>query len=60
MSSPRHSLEKLEELRILAAQVVTLHGEKYLPIFERFDEEIEKRKSTMSRVAMIASAAKNP
>ena len=38
------SIEQIEEARNVCAKVIAMHGEKYLPIFERLDNELHQRK----------------
>lgn len=38
------TIERLENCLVILAKVITFHGEKYLPLFERFQREIEERK----------------
>jgi hypothetical protein len=44
------SLEDLEEGRRIAALVVRHCGEIYFPLFDRFDQEVQKRRSAAGRI----------
>lgn len=44
------SLKELEEGRRIAALVVRYCGEKYFPLFDRFDREVQKRRSAADRI----------
>lgn len=44
------SIQDLEEGRRIAALVVRYCGEKYFPLFDRFDREVQKRRSARDRV----------
>jgi hypothetical protein len=50
------TLKDLEEGRRIAALVVRHCGEKYFPLFDRFDQEVQKRRSATGRI----EAALNP
>jgi hypothetical protein len=50
------TLKDLEEGRRIAALVVRHCGEKYFPLFDRFDRELQKRRSATDRI----EAALNP
>lgn len=39
------TFEEIETARNQIAQIISLHGEKYLPIFERLDNEYNARKA---------------
>lgn len=57
MSEPL-TLEKLLLVRSIAAQIVVRDGEKYLPIFERVDQEVEAmkaRQTSLEKALMIAA-----
>lgn len=56
------SLKELEEDRRIAALVVRYCGEKYFPLFDRFDREVEKRHSAADRIeaALTSQAPENP
>ncbi|MCA8891343.1 MAG: hypothetical protein KDA56_05880 [Hyphomonas sp.] len=44
------TLEQLEEGRRIAALVVRHCGEKYFPLFDRFDREVQQRRSNSDRI----------
>ncbi|MHA7901623.1 MAG: hypothetical protein ACX94B_17300 [Henriciella sp.] len=44
------SLKELEEGRRIAALVVRHCGEKYFPLFDRLDREVQKRRSAADRI----------
>ena len=44
------TLKDLEEGRRIAALVVHHCGEKYFPLFDRFDQEVQKRQSAKARI----------
>lgn len=44
------TLAELEEGRRIAALVVRHCGEKYFPLFDRFDREVQKRRSDSDRL----------
>lgn len=44
------SLKELEEGRRIAALVVRYCGEKYFPLFDRFDREVQRRRSVADRI----------
>ena len=44
------SLNDLEKGRRIAALVVRHCGEKYLPLFDRFDREVRERASAVDRI----------
>ena len=56
------SLKELEEGRRIAALVVRYCGEKYFPLFDRFDREVQKRRSAADRIeaALTGQASENP
>lgn len=41
------SYKQLKKAYLQAAKIVALHGEKYLPIFERLEKEYKKNKLTL-------------
>lgn len=47
------SLEELEEGRRIAALVVKHYGEEFLPIFERFHNELERVETLDERVNLV-------
>jgi hypothetical protein len=47
------SLKELEEGRRIAALVVRHCGEKYFPLFDRFDREVQKRRSAANRIEAV-------
>lgn len=47
------SLKDLEEGRRIAALVVRHCGDKYFPLFDRFDREVQQRRSRADRVAAV-------
>ena len=49
------SLEDLEEGRRIAALVVRHCGETYFPLFDRFDQEVRKRRSAAERIEAALS-----
>lgn len=53
------SIQDLEEGRRIAALVVRYCGEKYFPLFDRFDREVQKRRSAQDRIA-AALGQQNP
>lgn len=44
------SKHDLENVILLAAQIVARHGEKYLPIFERLESEIREMQASSERL----------
>jgi len=44
------TLQDLEKGRRIAALVVRHCGEKYFPLFDRFDREVENRRSAAARL----------
>ncbi|MBO6582561.1 MAG: hypothetical protein JJ954_06370 [Hyphomonas sp.] len=44
------SLKELEEGRRIAALVVRHCGEKYFPLFDRLDREVQKRRTAADRI----------
>lgn len=51
------SYDTLKKAYIQAAQIVAVHGEKYLPIFERIEKEYQartKQLDTLKRALKIA------
>ena len=49
--------DELKKAYIQAAKIVAVHGDKYLPIFERLESEYqksEKRKEILNRALEIA------
>lgn len=56
------SLKELEEGRRIAALVVHYCGEKYFPLFDRFDREVQKRRSAADRIeaALTGQTLDNP
>ena len=53
---------KLKKAYIQAANIVSLHGEKYLPIFERLEKEYQERKQrldALDRAMQISQSDKN-
>ena len=44
------SIQDLEEGRRIAALVVRYCGDKYFPLFDRFDREVQKRRSARDRI----------
>jgi hypothetical protein len=55
------SLEKLEHAYQIAAKVVSLYGDAYLPIFERLhlDLEDQKKNRDLKRIALDTASAYN-
>ncbi len=54
--------DKLKNAYIQAAKIVSLYGEKYLPIFERLEKEYRARTKqidTLNRAIKIAQSDKN-
>jgi len=49
----RPTLKDLEEGRRIAALVVRHCGEKYFPLFDRFDREVKERRSATDRIAAV-------
>lgn len=49
------SIQDLEEGRRIAALVVRYCGEKYFPLFDRFDQEVQKRRSARDRIEAALS-----
>jgi len=50
---------RIERALLIAARVVAFHGEKYAPIFERIEHELDRRTrkiSTGERALMIVRA----
>lgn len=47
------TLNDLEEGRRIAALVVRHCGEKYFPLFDRFDREVKQRRSATDRIASV-------
>ncbi len=53
---------KLKKAYIQAAKIVTVHGEKYLPIFERIEKEYQERKKkldALNRAIAISNSNNN-
>lgn len=50
--------EQLESAYQVIAGIVTVHGEKYLPIFERVYNEVKKRNVQKKLMALAAEVAK--
>jgi len=53
------SYKQLKKAYLQAAKIVALHGEKYLPIFERLETEFRKRKKqvdTLNRAIKLAQS----
>jgi len=49
------TMKDLEEGRRIAALVVRHCGEKYFPLFDRFDQEVQKRRSVTDRLEATLS-----
>jgi len=49
------TMKDLEEGRRIAALVVRHCGEKYFPLFDRFDQEVQKRRSVTDRIEATLS-----
>ncbi|MGH1421611.1 MAG: hypothetical protein ACRBEQ_07320 [Hyphomonas sp.] len=49
------TLRQLEEGRRIAALVVRHCGDKYFPLFDRFDREIRKRRTGTERIDRVLS-----
>ncbi len=49
------TLKQLEEGRRIAALVVRHCGDKYFPLFDRFDREIRKRRTGTERIDRVLS-----
>ena len=49
------SLKDLEEGRRIAALVVRHCGDKYFPLFDRFDREVQNRRSAADRIEAALS-----
>lgn len=58
----RLTLKEIEEGRRIAALVVRHCGEKYFPLFDRFDQEVQKRQSARDRIeaALNVNSTKHP
>jgi len=54
------TLQELEEGRRIAALVVRHCGEKYFPLFDRFDREVQKRRSATERIEAALRTASGP
>jgi len=54
------SLHDLERGRRIAALVVRYCGEKYFPIFDRFDREVRERASATDRIEAALGAEAPP
>jgi hypothetical protein len=52
-----YTLEELQHLREIAAKVVALHGDVYLPIFECVHRELEARKQQTDLKALALKVA---
>jgi len=50
--------EKLENAHALAAEIVATHSERYAPLFEILDIELERRKSRLATINQTASNAR--
>jgi len=57
--SQRVSDEELKKAYEVAAKVVAIHGETYLPIFERLEREYEARMQTKKALARAQAVAEN-
>lgn len=55
------SYKKLKRAYLQAANIVSLYGEKYLPIFERLEKEYNKRKQrldSLNRAIELSQSSK--
>jgi len=55
------SYKQLKKAYLQAAKIVALHGEKYLPIFERLEIEFRERKKqvdALNRAIKVANSDK--
>ena len=52
------STADLERARDIAAEIVSAHGEKYLPVFLRIEAELEKRAAQVGALERARSIAK--
>ncbi len=53
------SYKQLKKAYLQAAKIVALHGEKYIPIFERLEKEYNERKKqieTLNRAIKLAQS----
>lgn len=48
------TMSDLYSARATLAKVVMLHGERYLPLFERIDREIAEREARQEALARVA------
>tara|TARA_R110002072_G_scaffold44269_1_gene123980 strand:+ start:537 stop:725 length:189 start_codon:yes stop_codon:yes gene_type:complete len=53
------TLKQLKNTYLQAANIVAVHGEKYLPIFERLESEYMERKKKIDTLNRALKAAKN-
>jgi hypothetical protein len=51
------SIEQLMQARKIAAKVVSLYGQKYLPIFTRLNEELKKFDDTKRLIDLALQIA---
>lgn len=56
--SNQPSLEQLEHGLKIAARIVVLYGEAYIPVFTRMHEEVEKAKANQSKESLALRLAK--
>lgn len=58
MTQHSHNNNTLKKAYIQAAHIVSVHGDKYLPIFERLEKEYQdslKKKSTLTRALALSN-----
>lgn len=58
MSQASLDLARLEKARKIVAQAIKLHGDAYLPVFIRLDQEIEALKvkdSALNKALLLAA-----
>ena len=56
----RPDLATLRDVHVTLAQIVTQHGEAYLPLFERIEDELAKAEATgalLDRARQVAAGA---
>lgn len=56
-----NSIDDLKTALVVIAEIIVLHGEAYLPIFERIEAEaaaFEKRQSALARARTVLAEAK--
>lgn len=55
MNDNQITLQRLIDARKIAAEIVNIHGEQYLPYLTRLHEEVERRESGLALASKLAS-----